>query len=175
MKKTFKSSRFCNISNFHYGFVSNPLKVQRSLFERITHFLFKIYHVAAWLTNVIHKYPISREVKQKIITWETFFFKNHTHNVVQKLVPDPFLKNETWAYLWINWRKFQTVYFDCMPSWGLSKYIETRLHTTCIYLIWSFFKKQRGLGLISLPYFLHNFWRKIFLLICSINWPSFIV
>ena len=37
--KTFKSSSFCNISNFYNGFVWNPSKVQRSLFERITRFL----------------------------------------------------------------------------------------------------------------------------------------
>ena len=28
--------------------------------------------------------------------------KNHTQNVVKKLFPDPFLKNENRAYLWIN-------------------------------------------------------------------------
>ena len=38
-----------------------------------------------------------------------------------------------------------------------------------------FFKKKRDLELVFLPYFLHNVWRKIFLLIYSINWPSFIV
>ena len=42
-----------------------------------------------------------------------------------------------------------------MASWGLSKYIETKL--------------------IFLPHFLHNFWRKIFLLLYSVNWPNFIV
>ena len=34
---------------------------------------------------------------------------------------------------------------------------------------------KRGLELIYLLYFLHNFWRKIFLLLYSINWPNFIV
>ena len=29
--------------------------------------------------------------------------------------------------------------------------------------------------LVSLPHFPHNFWRKIFFLLCSINWPNFIV
>ena len=39
-----------------------------------------------------------------------------------------------------------------------------------------FFKKlKRGLGLVLLPNFWHNFWRKIFLLLYSINCPSFIV
>ena len=38
-----------------------------------------------------------------------------------------------------------------------------------------FLKTNRGLELVSLPHFLHNFWSKIFLLIYSINWSSFIV
>ena len=38
-----------------------------------------------------------------------------------------------------------------------------------------FQKIKRGLELVSLPHFLHNFWRKIFLLLYSINWPNFIV
>ena len=28
------------------------------------------------------------------ITWETFFLKNHTQNVMEKLFPDTFLKNQ---------------------------------------------------------------------------------
>ena len=55
---------------------------------------------------------------------EHFFLKNHTQNVVEKLVPDPFLGNENWAYQWINSLKFLTVCFYCMPSWGLSRYIK---------------------------------------------------
>ena len=36
-----------------------------------------------------------------------------------------------------------------------------------------FYKIKRGLSLGSLPHFQHNVWRKIFLLLYSINWPSF--
>ena len=32
---------------------------------------------------------------------EIFPFKNHMQNVVEKLVSDPFIKNQNWAYLWI--------------------------------------------------------------------------
>ena len=107
--------------------------------------------------------PIYREVK------------NDTQNGVEKLLPDPFLKNWNWTYLWINSLKIYRVCFYCMPSWGLLKYIKTKLQTTCLYLILGFFKKTKsGLELVSLPYFLHIFWRKIFLLMYSINWPSFI-
>ena len=62
-----------------------------------------------------------------------------------------------------------------MAKWGLSKYIETKLQTTCFYLIWSIFLKKRGLELVSLPHFLHNFRRKIFILLYFIDWPNFIV
>ena len=59
----------------------------------------------------------------------------------EKLVPDPFLKYYNWAYLWLNSLKFYTVCFYYMLSWGLSKYIENKLQTTCVYLILGFFKK----------------------------------
>ena len=40
------------------------------------------------------------------VTRRTFFLKNHAQNVLQKLFPDPYLKNQNWAYLWINSVKF---------------------------------------------------------------------
>ena len=55
--------------------------------------------------------------------------------------------------------------FLLILSSGLSKYIETKLQSGCFYLILSIFNKKRDLELVSLPYFLHNFWRKIFLFI----------
>ena len=63
-----------------------------------------------------------------------------------------------------------------MASWGLSKYFETKLQITCFHLILTFFKKiKRGLKIVSVPQFLHNFWRKLFLFLYSINWHNFIV
>ena len=63
--------------------------------------------------------------------------KNDTQNVVEKLVPDPFLENWNWAYIWINSLKFYTVCFYCIANSGLSKYIRTKLQTTYFYLILS--------------------------------------
>ena len=34
-------------------------------------------------------------------------------------------------------------------------------------------KTKRGLELVFLPYFLHDFWTKIFIKLCSINWSNF--
>ena len=44
-----------------------------------------------------------------------FLEKSYT-NVMEKLVPDPFLKNENWAYVWNNSLKCYAVYFYCMAS-----------------------------------------------------------
>ena len=103
-----------------------------------------------------------------------FLEKSHT-KCGGETNPRPFSGNYNWAYLWINNLKFYTVCFYCMASWRLSKYNKTKLQTTCFYLILSSFLKNKGLELVSLPHFLHHFWRKTFLLLCYINWPSFIV
>ena len=63
------------------------------------------------------------------------FLKNHTQNVAEKIIPDAFLKRWNCAYLLINILKFYTVSFYCILSWGSPKYIETKLQTTCFYLI----------------------------------------
>ena len=44
------------------------------------------------------------------------FLENHTQIVVEKLFPDPFLKNKNWAFLWINSLEIYTACFYCMPS-----------------------------------------------------------
>ena len=62
---------------------------------------FKFYDATAWLT-ITHIFPnISRSKGNQTIKFGQlkecnfikFFLKNHTQNVVEKLVPDPFLKN----------------------------------------------------------------------------------
>ena len=63
---------------------------------------------------------ISQELKA-IRKW------NLVQNLVERLVPDSFRKCENWANLWIDSLKFFTVRFYFVPSWELSKYIETKL------------------------------------------------
>ena len=36
------------------------------------------------------------------------------------------------------------IFLQFHSSWGLSKYVETKLQTTCLYLILSVFKKQKN-------------------------------
>ena len=54
-------------------------------------------------------------------------------NWAKKLFSDHFLKKPK-SYPWTKSLKFYTVCFYRMPSWGLLKYIETKLQTTCFYL-----------------------------------------
>ena len=109
-----------------------------------------------------------------------FLEKSYTEkivNVVEKLFQDPFLKDQNWAYLWINSLNFCTVCFYCMLSWGLSKYIETKLQTTCFASYKSLLKTKRGLELVSPFHLLHNVWINnlfyLFLFICFIYFVLF--
>ena len=45
------------------------------------------------------------------MTWETFFLKNNIQNVVEKLFPGPFLKNQNYTYLRINSLKVLYILF----------------------------------------------------------------
>ena len=78
-----------------------------------------------------------------------FFLKNHAENVVGKLVPDPHIKNKKWTYLWNNSLKCYTVCF-------------------------SFFKNKKRSGINPPVAFVHDFWRKVFFTLYTINWPNFI-
>ena len=61
----------------------------------------------------------------------------------RQTIARPFIKNQNWTYLWINSLKFYTVYFYCMAIWGLSKYFETKMRTTCFYHIQNISKIQK--------------------------------
>ena len=48
---------------------------------------------------------------------KTNFLKNHAKNVVEKLVPDPSLKNQNWPFLQINSLKFHAQVEDYKIYW----------------------------------------------------------
>ena len=85
-----------------FGHVSKRLDIK----DKVN---FKFYDVTARLTNNRNTH-ISQYLEKQTqsdnetwsVTWETFFLKNHTQNLVEKLALDPFLKYWIWAYLWIN-------------------------------------------------------------------------
>ena len=51
------------------------------------------------------------------------FLENHTQNALEILFPDPFLKTQNLAYLWINSLKFYTACF-----------IVCQVYTACFYI-----------------------------------------
>ena len=136
-------------------------------------------------TFAIHILPcISRSKDNQTVKYgqlieynmKRIFLENQTQNIVEKLVPNPFLKNQNWAYLWINSLKFYRVNLYWVPSWGLSKYYETKLQTTYFYFFESFFKKQKEVWGTSLSAsFCAWFLKKSFLLLYSIDCSNFIV
>ena len=87
----------------------------------------------------------------------------------------PSSKNRKLDIFPIDGLKFYTCCFYFMPNWRLFKYIDVKLQTFCFCLILSLKKKKKGgLELFSLSHFLHDFWRKTFILLCFINCPNFI-
>ena len=103
----------------------------------------------------IHILRISQEVKiikqwnffgLKNIRRKIFFLKNNAQNVVGKLLPDPFLKNKSWANLWSTVWIFIQFVFIVWQSWGIPKYIETKVLTTCFYFISNFWKNKKRSG-----------------------------
>ena len=66
------------------------------------------------------------------------------------LLWNTFLKNQNWAYLWINSQKFHTACFYCMPGWGLSKYIKLRCRPLAFISCKAFLKNNKS-SRTSLP------------------------
>ena len=102
---------------------------------------FTIYDVANWLKNNCITY-ISRSKNNQKMKFDQLIEYNIGNIFLEKLytkyvgefISDHFLKNQIWAYLWINSSKFYTAYFYCMPNWRPSWVIELKLQTTCFYL-----------------------------------------
>ena len=94
-------------------------------------------------------------------------------NKARKLVPSLFVFFKKALYeLKTSGSTLVSICF-CCPR------LRHKIKTNCMKIqaidleICSIFKK--GLGLVSPPYFVHDFARKIFFMIYSINWPNFFV
>ena len=94
--------------------------------DKKTKLNFKIYDVTQWIRSHYHTEEIAHKVKairqlnlvsHLNITWKIFFLENHTQNVMKKLVPDPFSKNQDWAYPLINNLTFYTICLYYMSKW----------------------------------------------------------
>ena len=95
---------------------------------------------------------------------EKHFYWKIIQNMLEKVVPDPFLEN-----------KIERISGSIvlMATWGLWRYIKAADHLLSPHL--KVFKKIKGLELVSQPHFPHNFLGKIFVLLYSSNWPNFVI
>ena len=119
-------------------------------------------------TIAIHTQPnISRSIGHRTMKFgqliennmKNIFMKNNAQNLVEKLIPGPFLKNQNSAYLWINNLKFYRVCF----YWGLPAYIKSKM-LTLVFTSYEAFSTIKKRKLVFLAHFLHGFWRKIFII-----------
>ena len=98
--------RFAKIAQGNHG---NHLSRYLSFCPGFFKINFKLYDVTAWLTKYFNTHIIQYLEKwRQSMTFgqliecnmrNIFLEKNHTQNVVETLVPDPFLKSKNWASL----------------------------------------------------------------------------
>ena len=105
---------------------------------------------------------------------ENIFLKNHARNVLEKLLPDLFLKNQNWAYVWIKSVNFiQFVLILCQVE-GY-QYIELSCGPFAFtpYKLFSKDKKRFGISLLVRfsAWFLKNFFPLvIFYYLTKFHW-----
>ena len=104
--------------------------------------------------------------------WETFFLKNHTRNVVEKLAQIILykikIKHISRSTVWniINSLKCYKVCF----YWGLPKYIKTKVLRTCFQKeVWS-----QSLCLIFCKMFEGKYFSRYFLSTDEISWTEWL-
>ena len=90
----------------------------------------------------------------------------------RETIPSPFLKNQHWAYLWINVLKFYIFCFNCLPSWGYRRWLKLSCRLFAFTSYKAFLKIKKSSETSLLPHFLDDFWRKTFMLFYSITWPN---
>ena len=92
-----------------------------------------------------------------------FLLKNYAENKARRLVPD----------LLLFLKKFQSTSIALSLACNKNKSYKTLDKWSRDMLNFNF--SEKGLGLVSPLYFVHDFSRKLFLLSSSINWLNFIL
>ena len=88
----------------------------------------------------------------------------------EKLFLDRSLKNQYWAYLLINILKL--VFIVCQIK-DYRDMLKLSCRPVAFTSYKAYLKPKHGPELVSLAHFLHDFSRKIFILLYSITWPNF--
>ena len=104
----------------------------------------------------------------------SLFLEKPYANCVEETVPRPFSKK---SKLSISLNQYSEVLFILFLLFGKLRTFESDWNYAADHLLLPhiklFQKAKRGLDLVLFPHFLHDFWRKIFLLLYSITWPNF--
>ena len=103
-----------------------------------------------------------------------FLEKSYT-NCGSEIIPKPFSTKPKLRIFLDIFLEYFLIYFVFIVC-QVEDY-RTWLKVSCRPLAFTsskaFLKNKKGLELVLLPHFLHDFWRKIFLLLYSITWPNF--
>ena len=102
-----------------------------------------------------------------------FSWKIMHKNVVGKL-PRPFSKKSKLS-VYQQSKILHSLFLLHAKSRAIERYWNQAAYHLLLPHIKLFQKTRRGLELVSLSHFMLDFWRKIFLTLCSINWPNFTV
>ena len=142
---------------------------------------FKIYYVTTSLTNIaIHMFPnISRnkgnqKMIGQLIKWhETYFLEKLYPKCSGETILRPISKtlklNVSLDQPVKSFIQFVSITYQADDCRNILK-LGCKPPAFTSYM--AFLKTKRGLELVFLLHFLHGFWRKLFLLLYSINWPN---
>ena len=103
-----------------------------------------------------------------------FFFKNDAESEAGKLVPDRFL---FFKKALLGKSKWSAAWFHYISIAFKLAYNRKELFKTLHYWSWdmlNFDFLDKDLGIVSVAHFVYDFSTKMFLMLCSINWPNFI-
>ena len=98
-----------------------------------------------------------------------FFFEKSCSKSDAESIPRPFSKLTIFLKIFM-----QLVFIACQVE-GYQIILKWSCRPLAFISYKHFLKTKGCLELLSLPHFLHDFWRKIFLQLYSINWSDFIV
>ena len=100
--------------------------------------------------------------------WEIFFFKNHAKNEVGRLIPDLFLFfEEPLCKVKASGQHLLVLIYFSRPQLGHTITFQTVDPEICLVPV--FYKRSLP------PHFVYDFSRKMFLMLCFINRPNFII
>ena len=104
-----------------------------------------------------------------------FFSENRTQNVLEKLAPEPFLKDPNWVYHWKQSERLYSLFILYIQIEDHQNIVKLRCLASAFisYKVFTKIKMRPGTSLPSS--FSAWFLKKNIYMLYSINWPYFVV